>query len=157
VLSTLLGKLTLDPSSADFVAPPPGCASMSSNQPMRTRLLRELPTLDNIGIAVWQKGDESQDVQIPRTDTAGGQGGGDTTTAPSKGKGKAVRAITNDNEVSSDDDAPLQRWLRSIRSTGSTAGGPPPTGPRDPEVVVVPCVDPSGAALLATVPGGGVQ
>jgi hypothetical protein len=62
-----------------------------SDQPMQTWLLRELLTLADIGIIVQQKGDESRGVQIPGMDTAGGQGGGDTTTTLSKGKGKAVR------------------------------------------------------------------
>jgi hypothetical protein len=38
-------------------------------------LLRELPTLDNIGIAVLRKGDGSQGVQIPVADVVGGPGG----------------------------------------------------------------------------------
>jgi hypothetical protein len=60
VLSALLGKLTPDPSSA------PVC----SDQP--TRLLRELPTMDDIGVTVQQKDNESRGVQIPETDIAGG-------------------------------------------------------------------------------------
>jgi hypothetical protein len=86
--------------------------------------------LDNIGITVQQKGDESRGVQIPGTNTTSGQGGGDTTTAPSKGKGKAMQVIASDDKVLSDDDASLQRWLRSICSTGSMVGGPTPVEPR---------------------------
>jgi hypothetical protein len=58
VLSTLLGKLIPDPSSTDL-APLLGCAPVCSDQPMRMRLLRELPTLDDIGIAVQKKGNVS--------------------------------------------------------------------------------------------------
>jgi hypothetical protein len=42
---------------------------------MWKRLLRELPMLDNIGIAVLRKGDESRGVQIPGADVVGGPGG----------------------------------------------------------------------------------
>jgi hypothetical protein len=42
---------------------------------MRTRLLMELPMLDDIDIAVWQRGDESQGIQIPRVDVASSKGG----------------------------------------------------------------------------------
>jgi hypothetical protein len=59
VLGTLLGRLSPDPSSVNFVTPPVVCAPMCSDKASRTRLLRELPTLDDIDITVWQRGDES--------------------------------------------------------------------------------------------------
>jgi hypothetical protein len=70
VLSALFGKLTPDPSSADFVTPLLGCSPVCSNQLTWTRLLSELPMLDDIGITVQQKGHESRGVQIPEMDTA---------------------------------------------------------------------------------------
>jgi hypothetical protein len=63
-------------------------------------LLRELPMLDNIGVVVQQNCHKSWGVQIPRTDSAGGEGDDDSTMAPSKGKGKAVQVIASDDEVS---------------------------------------------------------
>jgi hypothetical protein len=51
VLGALLARLSPDPSSVDFVTPPAACAPMCSDQAVRTRLLRELPTLDDIDIA----------------------------------------------------------------------------------------------------------
>jgi hypothetical protein len=52
VQRNLLGKLSPDPSSNDFITPPPICAPLCADQAMRTRLLRELPTLDEISITV---------------------------------------------------------------------------------------------------------
>jgi hypothetical protein len=49
-LGTLLGRLSPDPSSVDFITPLAVCAPMCSDQVAWMRLLRELPTLDNIGI-----------------------------------------------------------------------------------------------------------
>jgi hypothetical protein len=53
VLGTLLGRLSPDPSLVDFVTHPAVCAPMCSDQVMQMRLLKELPTLDDIGIAAW--------------------------------------------------------------------------------------------------------
>lgn len=53
VLMTLLGKLSPDPSPTDFITPPLVGAALCSEQAMRMRLLRELPTLNKISIAVW--------------------------------------------------------------------------------------------------------
>jgi hypothetical protein len=59
MLGTLLVRLSPDLSSVDFVTPPTACAPMCLDQAAWTRLLRELPTLDDIDIAVRQRGDES--------------------------------------------------------------------------------------------------
>jgi hypothetical protein len=64
----LLGKLSPDQSSADFTTLPPVYAPLCSNQATRKMLLQELPTLDEIDIAAWQKGDEFRGVQIPGAD-----------------------------------------------------------------------------------------
>jgi hypothetical protein len=53
VQRTLLGKLSPDPFSIDFITSPPVCAPLCSDKATRTRLLQELPTLDEIGIAMW--------------------------------------------------------------------------------------------------------
>jgi hypothetical protein len=73
VLSALLARLSPDPSSADFVTPPTACAPMCSDQAAQTRLLRELPTLDDIDIAARQKGDKSRGDQIPGAVVASSQ------------------------------------------------------------------------------------
>jgi hypothetical protein len=65
--------------------------------------------MDDIGIALIQRGDQSRGVQIPGAGAAGGQGGAAPSPAPTKGKGKVVRVIHSDDEVSSDDDVPVQR------------------------------------------------
>jgi hypothetical protein len=93
--------------------------------------------LDDIGVIVQQKGDESRGVQIPGMDTAGGQDGDDTTAAPSKVKGTAMQVIYSDDEVLSDDDAPLQRRLRSIYSARLVVGGPTLVEPQVPEVTML--------------------
>jgi hypothetical protein len=53
VLGTLLARLSLDPSSINFVTPLAAYAPMCSDQATLMRLLRELPTLDDIDITVW--------------------------------------------------------------------------------------------------------
>jgi hypothetical protein len=78
------------------------------DQAVMKLLLVAMPSMDNSGIAKFQRGDQSWGVQILGTDVASGQGGADTTSAPSKSTGKAMWIIHNDDEVSSDDDIPLQ-------------------------------------------------
>jgi hypothetical protein len=90
MLGALLRRLSPDPSSVDFVSPSAVYGPMCSDQAARTRLLRELPTLDDINIAARQRGDESRDVQIPGAVIAGGQG--NVSTGPSSGKGKGNAA-----------------------------------------------------------------
>jgi hypothetical protein len=87
-----------------------------------------MPTLDDVDIAVVQRGDVSRGVVIPGIgglggafdgrrwggDPAGGGGpAGGSGPAPALGKGmeKHVRVVLDDDEVSSDEDAPLQKWL----------------------------------------------
>jgi hypothetical protein len=109
VLVALLGRLSPDPSSVDFITPPVTYAPMCSDHATRMRLLSELPTLDDIDFTAWQRGDESQGIQIPGVDVAGGQGSASTGPSSDKEKGKAVRQIVlTDTEVSSEeDDVPL--------------------------------------------------
>jgi hypothetical protein len=79
------------------------------DQAARMLLLVAMPSIDNIGIASVQRGDQSHGIRIPGTGVAGGQGGSVSTLAPSKDKGKVVRSIHSDDDVSSDNDVPLQR------------------------------------------------
>jgi hypothetical protein len=107
-----------------------------------------MPLMDAIGIAPIQRGDQSRGVQILGLGAVGGQGGSAPSLAPSKGKGKVVRVIRSDDEVSSndDDDVPLQRRMRARGRGRSTAVGPPPTAPTSrPASLVV---------ARSTVPGG---
>jgi hypothetical protein len=84
--------------------------------------------LDEIGITVWQKGDEYHGVQIPGADVAGGSGVPSAGPNTSKGKGKAVMPIRSDDEVSSNDDQLLQMRRRLLHSDGCPVNGPPSTG-----------------------------
>jgi hypothetical protein len=59
VLDAMLSKLSSDPISADFVNPPLPCMLIFLDQATRSKLLKEMPTLDNIDITVWQVGDAS--------------------------------------------------------------------------------------------------
>jgi hypothetical protein len=61
-------------------------------------------------------------MRIPGADATGGQGGADTTLAHSKSKGKVVWTIRSNEEVSSDDDIPLQMQMRASGSGGSMTG-----------------------------------
>jgi hypothetical protein len=106
-LALVMGKLSPDPSSHNIVTPLASCQPLCMDQAMRTLLLVMLPLMDNIGIALVQRGDLSRGIRIPGIGTAGGQGGGAVSTpAPSKDKGKVVRVIHNDDDVSFDDDVP---------------------------------------------------
>jgi hypothetical protein len=109
VLGALLARLSPVPSLVNFVTPLVACAPMCSDRAMWTRMLRELPTLDDIDIIARQRGDESWGIQIPRADIADGQGGVSTGPRSGKEKGKAVpHVILSDTEVSSEEDnAPL--------------------------------------------------
>jgi hypothetical protein len=125
----VMAKLSPSPSSHDFITPPTSCQPLCMDQAARSMLLVAMPLMDDVGITPIQRDDQSQGVQIPGAGVAGGQGGTTPNLAPSKGKGKVVRVIYSDDEVSSDDDVPLQRWMR-VRGRGkSTVGGPPPAAP----------------------------
>jgi hypothetical protein len=104
----LLGKLSLNPFSTGFTMLPLACAPLFSDQATRRRLLQELPTLDEIGLAVRHKGDESRGVQIPGTDVAGGPSTPSAGSGPRKGKGKVATPVPSNDEVSSDDDHPCR-------------------------------------------------
>jgi hypothetical protein len=56
--------------------------------------------MDDIDIAPIQRGDQSRGIQILGTGAAGGQSGAASTLTPSKGKGKLVRVVQNNDDVS---------------------------------------------------------
>jgi hypothetical protein len=124
-LALVMGKLSPDPSSHDFVTPPASCQPFCMDQAVRTLLLVAMPSMDDVGIAPIQRGDQSRGVQIHGTGAVGGQGGAVSISAPSKGKGKVVRVVHNDDEVSSDSDVPLQRRMRAPDRGRSMVGKPP--------------------------------
>jgi hypothetical protein len=90
VLALVMGKLSPDSSSHDFVTPPVSYQPLCMGQVVRSLLLVAMPSMDDVGIAPIQGGDQSRGVQITETGTTGGQGGAVPTLPPSKGKGKVV-------------------------------------------------------------------
>jgi hypothetical protein len=130
VQRTLLSKLSPDPSSTGFTTCPTGCTPLCSNQVIRRRMLQELPTLDEIGIDVRQKGDESQGVQIPGMDIADGpivpSAGPDT----SKRKGKVVTPICSDDKMSSTTTTPIRGGGGCSTAMGTPSAGPHQQGSR---------------------------
>jgi hypothetical protein len=89
-LMLVMGKLSSDPSSHDFITPPASFQPLCMDQATKTLLLVVMPLMDDVGIAPIQRGDQSRGVQIPGTGTAGGQGGAASTPPPSKGKGNVL-------------------------------------------------------------------
>jgi hypothetical protein len=164
VLATLLERLSPDPSSTDFITPLAACAPMCSDQAMRTRLLKELPMLEDIGITARQRGDESWGMQIPVTDIASGQSGVNTSLGSGKGKGKVASfgstlkvsswTVLSDTKVSADDDCPLQRRKRFYCSDRSTVGRPPLLGQQAPDPATASQTDPKAVASMTMCPGG---
>jgi hypothetical protein len=149
LLAVSLKALTTDMPSAELMTPALGCEPLCANQVARTTLLVIMPTLDDVDIAPVQRGDQSRGVVIPRLGgpggtagghdhegvpagggpagsrsgaSAGGQGGAaDGSSAMALGKGKQTRVILDDDEVSSDEDEPLQKQLRQLSGAGPMA------------------------------------
>jgi hypothetical protein len=148
LLVTCLKALTTDPPSAELVTLAAGYEPLCTNQAARTTLLAIMPTLDDVDIAPMQRGDQSRGVVIPGFGgtggvtgghshggvpagggpagsrsgaSAGGQGGttGGSSTA-ALGKGKQTCVILDDDEVSSNEDEPLQKQLRQLSGSGPT-------------------------------------
>jgi hypothetical protein len=61
-----MGKLSPDPSSHDFITPT-SCQPLSMDQAARTLLLVAMPSMDDVDIALVQRGDQSRGVRIPGT------------------------------------------------------------------------------------------
>jgi hypothetical protein len=75
----------IDPSSSDNINPHQ-CMSIFLDLATRSQQLKEMPTLDDIDIKVWQMGDQSRGMQIPRADAIGGQKGVSASSGSGKGK-----------------------------------------------------------------------
>jgi hypothetical protein len=56
-----MGKLSPDPSSHDFITPT-SCQPLSMDQAARTFLLVAMPSMDDVDIALVQRGDQSRGV-----------------------------------------------------------------------------------------------
>jgi hypothetical protein len=56
-LALVIGKLSLDPSSHNFITPPTSCQPLCMDQAMRSMLLVAMPSMDDVGIAPIQRGD----------------------------------------------------------------------------------------------------
>jgi hypothetical protein len=148
LLAASLKALTTDPPSAELMTPTAGCEPLCVNQAARTALLAIMPTLDDVDIALVKRGDQSRGAVIPGPGSlsgaagahghrgvpvggglagshsgasAGGRGGATGgSSAAALGKGKQTRVILNDNEVSSDEDEPLQKQQWQLSGTGPT-------------------------------------
>jgi pyruvate/2-oxoglutarate dehydrogenase complex dihydrolipoamide acyltransferase (E2) component len=146
LLVTCLKALTTDPPSAELVTLAAGYEPLCANQAARATLLAIMPTLDDVDIAPVQRGDQSRGVVIPGSDgtggvtgghshggvpagggpaggrsgaSAGGQGGTTgSSSAAALGKGKQTCVILDDDEVSSNEDEPLQKRLWQLSGAG---------------------------------------
>jgi hypothetical protein len=164
LLAASLKALTTDRFLAELMVSLAACEPICMNQAMRTALLAAMSTLDDVDIALVQRGDLSHGVVIHGDGVlggaaggrgqgggpagvrggssaddrggpvgggpAGGQGGDPTggfspALAPVKGKDKHVWVVLDDDEVSSDEDAPLQKQLRLSSTVGGSSGSAP--------------------------------
>jgi hypothetical protein len=140
LLAACLKALTTDQFLAELAMPPASCGAICMDEEARTALLATMPMLDDVDIAVVQRGDLSHGVTIPGATVTGGQGSttggsrsgrgrggsGSPSSAPalSKDKEVSVRVVHDDDEVSSDEDEPLQARLRSrFPAVGSSSLG----------------------------------
>jgi hypothetical protein len=77
-VATSLKALTMDQFLADLVVPATVCEPICVNQVERTALLATMPMLDDVDIALVQRGDQFRGVVIPEADglvsAAGGRG-----------------------------------------------------------------------------------
>jgi hypothetical protein len=96
---------------------------------MKSLLVKELPMLDDIDIAVRQTGDQSYGVHIPGTGAVCSRRSADVASGPSKGKEKVAPSrsaskgrswpTSSNIETSSEEAAPLERKRRLVCSDGS--------------------------------------
>jgi hypothetical protein len=64
VLDVMLLKVCSDSISDDRINPPPSCLPIFMDQAARSKLLKEMPTLDDIDVAVRQVRDVSRGMSI---------------------------------------------------------------------------------------------
>jgi hypothetical protein len=165
VLTGMLSKLSINPSSADFInpSPPPAwCMPLCLDQATRSLPLKELPTLDDIDITSRQKSDQSCGMHIPRTDATNNRRSAGVASGPGKGKEKIVSSgsaskmgswsASSDTETSTEEIAPLERKRRLVHSDGSAVSGLPLSGQQAPKKAATPQPVPKVAASMA--PGG---
>jgi hypothetical protein len=123
-------KMSIDPHSSDFINPLPLCNPIFRDQAVRSLLLKHMPTLDDIDVAMWQVGDMSQGMQIHDTDSTDGQGSTGASSSSSKGKGKTMpsgsasnadsRSPSSDVDASFEETTPLKRKRRLVRGDGGS-------------------------------------
>jgi hypothetical protein len=89
-LALVMGKLSPNLSSHGFITPTASCQPFCMDQDVRMLLLVAMLSMDDVGIASIQRGDQSHGVLIPRIGVACAQGGAVSTSAPSKDKGQVV-------------------------------------------------------------------
>jgi hypothetical protein len=75
LLAACLKALTTDQFSTELAMPPASCGAICMDQAARMALLAAMPTLDDVDIAVVQRGDLSCGVTIPGAAVTGGRGG----------------------------------------------------------------------------------
>jgi hypothetical protein len=132
VLTGMLSKRSIDPSSADFINHPAWCMPLCLDQAVRLLLLKELPPLDDIDIAPWQKGNHYHGVHILRMGVTGSRRSVDAALCPSKGTQKTAPSgptskvgswsTPSDIETSSEETAAPQR-RRLVHCDGCTIDG----------------------------------
>jgi hypothetical protein len=165
VLDGMLSKLSVDLSSGNFINPSVPCMPICFNQAMRSQLLKDMPTLDNIDITTQQMGDQSCGVHIPEMNVTDGRRNADTTSSFGKEKEKIAssgsaskvssRSASSGVEASPKEIAPLERKRRLVHSDGSAVGGPPLSGQQALKKAAAPQPDPKAVVLMVLGSGGG--
>jgi hypothetical protein len=130
VLDTMLSKLCSDLITDDLINPPPSCLPIIIFLAVRSKLLKEMPTLDNMDVVVWQVGDASRGVQIPRMHDADGKRGVGSTLGSDKGKEKMAMSGSapnagswsppKDTRASTELAASLEKKRRLVHSNRSS-------------------------------------
>jgi hypothetical protein len=87
-LAVVMGKLSPDPSSHDFITPPASYQPLYMDQAMRSMLLVAMPSMDDVSIAPIQRGDQSRGIQIPGAGATGSQGGTALSHPPTRERGR---------------------------------------------------------------------
>jgi hypothetical protein len=130
VLDTMLSKLCSNSISDGLINSPPSCLPIFTDQVVRSKLLKEMPTLDDIDVVVRQVRDASWGVQIPIMDGVGGQRSAGPSSGSSKAKEKVApfrptpkegsRSPSRDAGASTGPIAPSEKKRRLVHSDGSS-------------------------------------